>query len=423
MPELRGAPTVVVESASADQHLSEAASGETEDREDNAVTSSSPVKADDDAPTNTEHATSMTSAQTSGSAWYSPWSWYEWYSAPAPVKTPEEPNAAKTAAELIKEEALSRATATEPQPTLFSEQPSDPSSSQAPTLTPGKPPEAANPILSSFAANPSGWTSFFSSRSRSLTTKAVTEAGERSDRESMEVMDIDDFDEGSVSEAKESHVKPSQTVGDGKAAIKNAKEMDGLPKSSDSAVHAPLTTVEDVRRKAVSNQSETRSSSPTPSKKSAKSVPASPAPRPANLVLPTFEDTFFTPPRSQPPPKSRSSASSAFRKTMGFVSSVLFAREEDESSGKRKGKQKERHPDLELFGKELPRAWKVLGDVPEHCAFSECKKVVVIGVHGWFPGMILICYKSISNLTEQLIYHRLCYADSTWRGRVINTLS
>ena len=134
VPELRGPPTVVVEPASADQHVTEATSEETEDRDNNAVTSSSPVKVDDEAPTNTQHAASMTSAQTSGSAWYSPWGWYEWYSAPVPIETPVEPSAAKTEAELIKEEALSRATAAEPQPALFSEQPSDPSSSQAPTL-------------------------------------------------------------------------------------------------------------------------------------------------------------------------------------------------------------------------------------------------------------------------------------------------
>jgi hypothetical protein len=37
------------------------------------------------------------------------------------------------------------------------------------------------------------------------------------------------------------------------------------------------------------------------------------------------------------------------------------------------------------FGQELPKAWKVL----EGHEMKGCKKVVVIGVHGWFPGAIV----------------------------------
>lgn len=392
VPEVQTQPDVVIEDPIAEQSATEAASEAEEDRDEIAGTANPPAQSDNVIETSIEQAASLASGQTTASAWYNPWGWYQWYStSSATVETPEGTSTAKTEAELIKEEALSRADASRTQ--MTTERPSDPPSEPAPTATSDRAPEPLNPILASLTANPSGWTSFFSSRSRSLTTKAVTETGERESRESMEVMDIDDYEDASAGEAKDSHVKTSQVGGDGKATTKDIKQMDSLPRSPDSVVHTPLTTTDDVKRKAVNNQPDKRSSSPTPSKKSTKStksnVPA--APRPANLVLPTFEDTFFTAPRSQPPPKSRSSASSAFCKTMGFVSSVLFAREEDESS-KRKGKQRERHPDLEAFGKELPRAWKVLGEAPNHSILLECKKIVVIGVHGWFPGTVSICF-------------------------------
>lgn len=69
---------------------------------------------------------------------------------------------------------------------------------------------------------------------------------------------------------------------------------------------------------------------------------------------------------------------------MKFVSGVLFAKDSGESSVK--GKEKEKERDYVHFGKELPRAWDVMqGDNPMD-VLQGCKNVVVIGIHGWFPG-------------------------------------
>jgi hypothetical protein len=43
------------------------------------------------------------------------------------------------------------------------------------------------------------------------------------------------------------------------------------------------------------------------------------------------------------------------------------------------------------FGKALPRSWEVLnaaqgGATLDQDVLRGCKRVVVIGIHGWFPG-------------------------------------
>lgn len=171
-----------------------------------------------------------------------------------------------------------------------------------------------------------------------------------------------------------------------------------------------------------------RTASPTPSKKSVA------VPLPPNLVLPTWEDTFHTAPRNIFPPRSVPNDENVTEKfigrTMKFVSGVLFAKE---TESVRKGKEREREEAstaierekrerYSMFGKELPRALQAQQDArraemktDEHLGSSQpaganrsrmkdlsdsqqglkdvadvmkgCKKVVVIGIHGWFPGM------------------------------------
>jgi len=38
------------------------------------------------------------------------------------------------------------------------------------------------------------------------------------------------------------------------------------------------------------------------------------------------------------------------------------------------------------LGKELPRTWDVIGEPIDAGILQGCKRVVVIGIHGWFPG-------------------------------------
>jgi len=71
-------------------------------------------------------------------------------------------------------------------------------------------------------------------------------------------------------------------------------------------------------------------------------------------------------------------------KTVRFVSGMLFAKEDDTSTeaDKARSKSEEYFAD---FGKELPRTWDVIGE-PIDGILQGCKRVVVIGIHGWFPG-------------------------------------
>jgi hypothetical protein len=99
-------------------------------------------------------------------------------------------------------------------------------------------------------------------------------------------------------------------------------------------------------------------------------------------------------------------------KTMRFVSGVLFAtdnpagtRRSSSASGRGKGKEREereREKRFEEWGLGLPRAWDVLKPAAAKGPSSEtgeeakvgdvenvlrgCRRVVVIGIHGWFPG-------------------------------------
>lgn len=71
---------------------------------------------------------------------------------------------------------------------------------------------------------------------------------------------------------------------------------------------------------------------------------------------------------------------------MKLVSDVLFAKESSLSAAL--GKGKEREPNT-YFGKQLPRAWDVMQGTFNSDVLRGCENVVVIGIHGWFPGETL----------------------------------
>jgi hypothetical protein len=104
-------------------------------------------------------------------------------------------------------------------------------------------------------------------------------------------------------------------------------------------------------------------------------------PPPPNLVLPSWDDMSLPPPRSTVP---RVENDSVFTKTVHFVIGMLFARNDDASMKRDKARSKnEEH--LVDFGKELPRIWDDIGEV-DGDMLQCCKRVVVIGIHGWFPA-------------------------------------
>jgi hypothetical protein len=109
-------------------------------------------------------------------------------------------------------------------------------------------------------------------------------------------------------------------------------------------------------------------------------------PPPPNLLLPSFDDTFLTAPRSTPPSKGM------LEKTLSY----LFSRSTDDSSKKARkssllsigASRAESASDVKEHEAQtrLPRMWNVVGD-KERALARGCKgvkKVSIIGVHGWF---------------------------------------
>lgn len=208
--------------------------------------------------------------------------------------------------------------------------------------------EPTNPIQSSITANISGWASFFSSRS--LLAKRITDTEDR-EEDGMEVMEIDEgVDEGG-----------------------STKSTPGPPRSP-SPTPKPKAKHDDVRGP------KRTSVSPAPSKGSGRASPR--VPPPPNLVLPTWDDTFLLPPRSTVP---REKSDSVLTKTVRFVSGMLFAKDDGSSTETDKARSKDEEY-LADFGNELPRTWDVIGETIDDNILQGCKRVVVIGIHGWFPG-------------------------------------
>ncbi len=228
--------------------------------------------------------------------------------------------------------------------------------------------EATNPIQSSITANISGWTSFFSSRS--LLAKRIADSEHR-EEDTMEVMDIDEGDD-----ERGSAVVMSETCGGKDPAV---REMQ-VSKQSPAPPRSPSPSTKPKAKPDDPKGTKRTSVSPAPSKSSGRASPRVPAP--PNLVLPTWDDTFLAPPRSTVP---RAQTDSAIAKTVRFVSGMLFAKDDGTSSGKSKAHSKGDGTFAD-FGRELPRIWDVIGGRLDGDVLQGCKRVVVIGIHGWFPG-------------------------------------
>ncbi|KAI0319411.1 hypothetical protein OF83DRAFT_1055033 [Amylostereum chailletii] len=292
------------------------------------------------------------------SSWYTPWAWYASQPA-APTEPGDDAASGMTAAEAVKEEALARDEKPAPVP---ADQPRPP-----------PPNELPNPIENTITTNLPGWASFFTSRT--LAAKRVTD-GEREEN-GMEVMDVD-------VEAEEER-EPMLVATSEDASEPAGKQVSTQVKSAPKAEGGGRPSSKQDRPKtAPAGAAKRKSLSPAPSKASGRSspTPTNPRPSPPNLVLPTWDDTFNTPPRSTVPAEP----SSTLQKTMRFVSGVLF-----EGAGKGKGRARARdEEELAHFGKALPRAWSTMGERAfDPDVLRGCKRVVVIGIHGWFPGAMM----------------------------------
>ncbi|KAL1699730.1 hypothetical protein EV121DRAFT_215648 [Schizophyllum commune] len=384
---------------------------------------------------------------TAGSAyWYLPWAWYYGSSdsddgkgdthatgdkkaegdkvaangeqAQAPLTDDER--AELTAAERVKEAALARDREQEGKVAANGTVPTggDVSKGEPVQRAASEPSRSETPSIAAVIANPvativtsrSGWASFFTSN-RTLTRRI--EDVQR-DENGMEVMEIGDEEGEGQGEAKE--VK--EEVNDGKE-IKEGKDSDGV--SSVKSKAPTLVISDDVKAKAkevMKAKEESRKGrdgkvkdvkvkedpkkddkdrAKSKSRKSSVSAPRTPPP--PNLVLPTWQDTFHAPPRSNVPPPPP--APTKMGRVGRFVRGVLFNADAAAASGalgsalRNDGGEsstapKSPDPDYTRFGMALPRALELL---PPELRSSPvpipCKRCVVIGIHGWFPGAMM----------------------------------
>ncbi|KAJ7786131.1 hypothetical protein B0H16DRAFT_1294458 [Mycena metata] len=386
--------------------------------------------ADDDSKTLSPRTVPAISvAHEEQASWYYPWAWYGTTSSASATTSdvPPTESSEEKPVETQASETPEPATAPVQETTTI---PPDSAASTRPDIarSPSSLSLGANPIGDSINSNRTGWVSFFSSPATlGYVSKKPITSGEP---EVMEI-DLDDgADEGQTPQAAPApEMKPSKEQ---EAPRPNGSVPTSKPANSGpTKPPAPPLTISDSVKRQVVNKSSTgsisskRSASPSPSVTSkisttskAPSIAPPKTPTP-NLVLPMWADTFHTPPRSVLPQRlldanGKTVTRAVMEKTMKFVSGVLFAadssgttrRSSSASGGKGKGRareEREREKKYEEWGLGLPRSWDILkpaagkghpeagdareGDVQD--VLRGCKHVVVIGIHGWFPGAVM----------------------------------
>jgi hypothetical protein len=307
-------------------------------------------------------------AQSQSSAW-SPWTWLGSSSTPVLAK-PGVDNGSQTMTQskMVEEVALPL---DEPVAKCAPE--------KAPSSTALSSPDNQNPIQSSISTNKSAWSSFFSSKA--LAMKTITGGENPKDENGMEVMDIDEDDKldpassivSGPSGAK-NRLKPELDQGPHSKRPKGSSSSGSGTNTPSSPPAAPLTNSESLKHEIAKADKKGPFSLASSNKSGSNTPPRPPLP---NLILPTWEDTFHAPPRSLVPPPPVSKLTKAIK----FISGVLFA-EDDGGKGKRNVKE------FNHFGKALPKAWDTIGENQTPDILRGCRKVVVIGIHGWFPGVL-----------------------------------
>lgn len=305
--------------------------------------------------------------------WFGFWPW---------GGAPGEPIPQKTEAELIKEQAMARDNEPLVSPTVV------------PDLPTPRPSGEQNPISVDATENRSSWISFFSLRA-AHGAKQITVAGETED-----VMDLDG-DPNAPPDAPPEASDHLTMAKKGKGPQPTSPVGAPKPRSSSTGpalkrdpINPPLTDSESLRRKVTTSGK--RSSSATPSKRS---LPPSTPSKAPNMVLPTFEDTFYTLPRALPP----HTRPTPLRKVGRIVSGVFGisgiggtgtpSRNDEmrmwqDRAGVSVPKDYEGLRAARDVGRDLPRVGEVLG-VHDIGRIKDCKRVAIIGVHGWFPGTIM----------------------------------
>ncbi|KAL7425280.1 hypothetical protein Q5752_000968 [Cryptotrichosporon argae] len=275
----------------------------------------------------------------------------------------------------------------------------------APVSDPPTQPLAAPTIASIGTPTPSGstgWLNYLALRSQKRIAPASLQSIEaRKSGETVreEVMDFEHDPEfpapppdGAIKD-----VQMDASKGDGKADSRVKVED---PKR-DKAKPTPSLA---IKKKRLSVSSATGASSPLSSSPRAPSIdsqqsisasrqpsslPPPPQARQPNLVIPSFATTFDRPPRSFPParpPAERKGVAAATGhlawRALGAVGSYVYGVDRGdgkETRGTREGR---------YVGADLPRRTGLSTGTPEE-GWRQVRRVVVVGVHGWFPAKML----------------------------------
>lgn len=117
--------------------------------------------------------------------------------------------------------------------------------------------------------------------------------------------------------------------------------------------------------------------------KSSLPPPPQPPAKQPSLLIPTFETTFDRPPRSFLPRTTAGGVATATGvawRALGAMSSYVYGEKQtDETRGRRAGRD---------VGADLPRRIGLGSGTPDD-GWKNVRRVVVVGVHGWFPAKML----------------------------------
>lgn len=183
---------------------------------------------------------------------------------------------------------------------------------------------------------------------------------------------------------KETGPSSSEKKENKKESIDKAKVDPAPPISRPST---PLTTNKDVAKQVVKGAAAAAAATRGKKAENPTKPPKGLSP-PPNLLLPSFDDTFTTTPRSTPPSKGM------LEKTLSY----LFSRPSEDAAkararkssllsiGASRGESRDDDTKEHEAQARLPRMWSVVGD-KEKATSKGCKgvqKVAIIGIHGWF---------------------------------------
>jgi len=300
---------------------------------------------------------STSALSSNASSWIPSWTWYPSSSVPNVAVQEGE----KTASERVKEEYEAKA-----------ETPIDAVQTDELVITDRQPEQSESQATDSLlnSSTKSSWAYFFSSNT-TLQKRIEAPQVER-DENGIEIMEVPDVEPAAPAdppkEKKDPEPKPEKASGKkapptlviSEEVKSKANARSRTPSAGSSKLPAPS-------KSASASDKGTPPPTPQKQKKPTKKVtaPVPAKPKVPNLILPTWDDTFRKPPRSQPVTKK---TQESWNK---WVPGVF----------KGKGKEREKDNPADWLPKEI--------QTPKGPLKTAGLKVAIIGIHGWFPGAIM----------------------------------